>query len=150
MGGTFVYIQMNLGNISDSIIQHYFGMNLDAFTMGRQWLYQEAIRNGYKSAGLMTLSSNAFVGRSPEMDLPNFYLEMGTFSLIIWIYTLLKISKNSLYGFMITTFVLLEMLTSHWADITYFWMIYYMVLGMANETITKSWRKIENKGAYIV
>lgn len=126
---SLVYIKMNLGTYDDSIFERYLGIDLDAFNMGRKWLFQNAIYHGYKSAGLYTLSSSDFVMRSPEMDLPNFYLEMGVISVVVWIFTMLKITNANTYNFVASTFILFELLTSHWSDITYFWILYYITLG---------------------
>lgn len=118
------YISLMLGTVGDVIYQ-YFGINVNDFSMGRSWLMQN-IYNKFTSYGFMT-STVEF--RSMEMDIPQFYIEMGLFSIIAVIHYITNIAKRNWYNFLIIIFCMLELLTSHWIDIVYFWMIMYITIG---------------------
>ncbi len=67
--------------------------------------------------------------KNMEMDLPMIYIEMGILSVAATIYFMLRLVKNNWYVFGIIGFCLLELLTSHWFDITYFWIVAYVTVG---------------------
>ena len=126
------------GNIDDFIYK-YTGIYLATFTMGRSYFIQVLARN-FTSLGFM--SSIAFY-KSIEMDLPMIYIEMGILPVFATIYIFTKIAKDNWYNFLIIIFCLLEMLTSHWLDITYFWIVFYITIGCIQykETSNYNYRK---------
>ncbi len=121
---SFVYIQLMLGNIED-LAYKYLGINLETFTMGRSFFMRYIVRS-FVSTGFM---SSTVLFRSMEMDLPMIYVEMGILSVIATIYYFTKIAKDNWYNLIIISFCLLQLLTSHWFDITYFWIIAYITIG---------------------
>ncbi|OUQ00227.1 hypothetical protein [Lactobacillus gallinarum] len=125
------FIQLNIGIKSSTFVYNLFGMNLNDFTMGRTWMFQNIYKAVFPKMGLFSIINVPF--QNPEMDLPIMYLEMGYIAIVATILFLLKLSKNSLYNFLIIIFILLEMLTSHWLDITFFWIVVYITIGYINE-----------------
>lgn len=134
---TVFYIRMNLQIIDDTIIQKIFKVNLDSFAMGRAWLYRTIYHSSYLGAGFQTLNSIKFVPRGAEMDFPNMYLEMGLLSIAVCIFIMLRLSRNNLYNYVIVTFVIVEMITSHFIDITYFWIFFYVTIMYINKNNTQ-------------
>lgn len=131
---TVYYIQMNLQMIDDSLIQNIFKVDLDSFGMGRAWLYRNIYNSNYKSAGFQTLNSSQFVQRSAEMDFPNMYLEMGALSILACVYAMFRLIRTNMYNYVIVTFVMVEMITSHFIDITYFWLFFYLTVFEINKS----------------
>lgn len=128
---TVWYIQLSLGQVSDNLIFKYLGQSVDQFTMGRSWLFKNLYFSGLPKSGLF--SSLNTIYRSPEMDLPVMFIEMGYSAIVVTIVALIAIAKNSLYNLIVIVFVLFEMLTSHFLDITFFWIILYILIGLVNE-----------------
>ncbi len=124
---TIYYIKLNLGLVNADLIQNFFKMPIDQLTMGRTWMFQNIYFHGYVRHGLFTILNSGF--RNPEMDLPNVYLEAGSLSIIVLITFLLILVRNNFYCFIIIAFTLVEMLTSHWLDITFFWVVIYITIG---------------------
>lgn len=124
-GITIFYIQLMLGDVED-IIYQILGISANQFTMGRAWLMNDLIFRGFESTGFYTTTLNY---RSIEMDFPQIYLEMGYFSIIATIYFLLRLVKQNWYNFFVIVFCLVQLLTSHWFDITYFWIVMYITIG---------------------
>ena len=118
------YINLMLGNIED-IIYKYFGISINSFSMGRAWLMQNIYYN-FSSYGFMTSTINF---RTMEMDIPQFYVEMGLISVIATVNYITNIAKRNGYNFLIVIFCMLELLTSHWIDIVYFWIVMYITIG---------------------
>lgn len=125
------FIQLNIGIKYSSFIYNWFDMNLNDFTMGRTWMFQNIYNAGLPKMGLFSITKTSF--QNPEMDFPLMYLEMGYASIITTIFFLLRLSKKSFYNLLIVVFILLEMLTSHWVDIIFFWLIIYITIGYINE-----------------
>lgn len=126
---SYIYIQLMTGSIEDLIFK-YFNISLNNFTMGRAF-YMQVILNRiatgtFVSTGFMSTVANF---RSMEMDLPMIYVEMGFISVIATIYFMTKVAKDDWYCFFIMIFCLLELLTSHWFDIVYFWIVAYITIG---------------------
>ncbi|MFM9745908.1 hypothetical protein ACKI2C_51000, partial [Streptomyces brasiliscabiei] len=61
------------------------------------------------------------------------FIEMGYSAIVVTIVALIAIAKNSLYNLIVIVFVLFEMLTSHFLDIAFFWIILYILIGLVNE-----------------
>lgn len=118
------YIQLMSGAIEDLIFQ-YFGISVRSFSMGRSYLMGVILKD-FKSLGFMTSTVNY---RSMEMDIPMIYVEMGILAVIATIYFMTKLVKDNWYNFFIIVFCLLELLTSHWFDIVYFWIVAYITIG---------------------
>ena len=118
------YINLMLGNVED-IINKYLGMNVNTFSMGRSWLMKNIYYN-YESYGFMTSTVDF---RGMEMDIPQFYVEMGICSVIAAIHYIANLARVNWYNFLMIVFCMLELLTSHWIDIVYFWMIMYITIG---------------------
>lgn len=124
---TVYYIKLNLGLVNLEPIQRIFKMPIDQLTMGRTWMFQDIYFHGYVRQGLFTIINSGF--RNPEMDLPNMYLEAGALSIIIVIIYMLMLARKNFYSFIIIAFTLIEMLTSHWLDITFYWVVIYITIG---------------------
>lgn len=118
------YIQLMNGEIND-LIYKYFGITVNAFSMGRSY-FMRTILNNFKSFGFM---SSTVGYRSMEMDIPMIYVEMGILAVIAIIYFMSKLIRDNWYNFLIVFFCLLELLTSHWLDIVYFWIVAYLTIG---------------------
>ena len=117
------------GGLEDLIFK-YFNIRLIDFTMGRSFFMQvvlSRIATGtFVSTGFMSSVANF---RTMEMDLPMIYVEMGFISVIATIYFMTKLAKDDWYCLFIILFCLLELLTSHWFDIVYFWIVAYITIG---------------------
>lgn len=126
---SYVYIQLMTGGLEDLIFK-YFNIRLIDFTMGRSFFMQvvlSRIATGtFVSTGFMSSVANF---RTMEMDLPMIYVEMGFISVIATIYFMTKLAKDDWYCLFIILFCLLELLTSHWFDIVYFWIVAYITIG---------------------
>ena len=121
---SMAYIGLMDGTIQDFVFR-YTGLGINSFTMGRAFFMRTILRD-FKSLGFMTST----VGyRSMEMDIPMVYVEMGILAVIALIYFMSKLIKNNWYNFLIVLFCLLELLTSHWLDIVYFWIVAYLTIG---------------------
>lgn len=129
-GLTIWYIQLNLGNINDDLVFKYTGQSINQFTMGRSWLFSNLYYSGLPRSGLFSTLNTTY--RSPEMDLPVMYIEMGYLAIVASIVTLIALAKKNLYNLVVMTFVLLEMLTSHFFDISFFWIVLYITIGLIN------------------
>lgn len=121
---SFFYIKLMRGECSD-IVKQLIGIDVNTFVMGRAYFMQVIIRN-FKSLGYM---SSTVGYQSMEMDIPMIYTEMGILSVIAIIFSLLNLVKYNMYNFLIIVFCLLELLTSHWLDIPYFWIVTYITIG---------------------
>lgn len=119
------YIALMSGAVSD-VINKYLGIQVVDFSMGRSYFMQLILLGNFKSLGFMT-STLGF--RSMEMDIPMIYTEMGVLSVIAVIYFFTKIAKQNWYNFFAVIFCLFQILTSHWLDITYFWIVAYITIG---------------------
>lgn len=122
---TVLYILLMVGVIED-VIYKWFHITLAQFSMGRAWLMQRVLNSDYKSTGWAT---TLLEFRSMEMDLPQIYIEMGILAVIGTIHYITEIGRKNWYNFLIIIFCLGELLTSHWFDITYFWLVMYITLG---------------------
>lgn len=118
------YIKLMRGECTD-IVKQLIGIDVNTFVMGRAYFMQVIIRN-FKSLGYM---SSTVGHQSMEMDIPMIYTEMGFLSVIAIIFSLLDLVKHNMYNFLIIVFCLLELLTSHWLDIPYFWIVTYITIG---------------------
>ena len=118
------YIRLMDGTVEDLVFQ-YFGIHVNSFSMGRSYFMRVILRD-FKSLGFM---SSTVGYRSMEMDIPMVYVEMGILALIAIIYYMAKLVKDNWYSFLIILFCLLELLTSHWLDIIYFWIVAYITIG---------------------
>jgi hypothetical protein len=123
---SYIYILLMLGKIPD-IMQLYFGVEINKFTMGRKYLMERILNTGYKSSGMY---SSSLYYRSMEMDIPQFYVELGILSTIALIWFFVNIAQRNSYNLFIITFCLFELLTSHWLDVTYFWIYAYVIIGV--------------------
>lgn len=121
----FVYFDFMLGKYDD-ILYRVIGMNANKFTMGRGWLLENLLYNDFRSIGFY---SSTIDFRSMEMDFPMIYVEMGIIAVIFAIFLITKIARRNWYNFVIIAFILLELLTSHWFDVVYFWIIAYITIG---------------------
>lgn len=121
------YVKMNLGLVNTNFIYRYFGVDLDKLNMGRTWMFQNVYLSGYEHHGLFSIINSGL--RNPEMDLPNMFLEMGWISIVCVIIFMLLLVSNSFYIFIAVMFTLFEMLTSHWLDILFYWIIFYITIG---------------------
>lgn len=124
--GIFIFYYNFIRGKFDDILYKLIGMSANKFTMGRGWLLENILYNNFKSTGFYT-STIKF--RSMEMDFPMIYVEMGLMAVIASIFLITKLAKQNYYNFFIIIFCLTELLTSHWFDITYFWIIAYITIG---------------------
>lgn len=100
-------------------------MDMNQFTMGRGWLMQNLL-NHFTSYGFGSANAQA---RSIEMDLPMFYIEMGILAVVVFVIYLYKMADNRIFYVYFVSGVLVELLTSHFYDITFFWIIFYLIIG---------------------
>lgn len=127
---TYIYIALMQGKYSELFMQ-VLGVPVAKFTMGRSYFLEVLMSSSYKSAGLGSMVGyvqNAGM-KHIEMDLPQFYIEMGILSVLAVIHFMLNLVQRSWYNLVITIFCLVQMLTSHWYDITYFWILMYITIG---------------------
>lgn len=114
-----------LSGTYDAILIKYFGFGINKLTMGRAWLLENALYH-YVRSGLATSILN---GRSIEMDLIMFYLEMGILSVIVYVYNYYQMCERKIYNVWIITISLFISLTSHFYDISFFWILLYITMG---------------------
>lgn len=124
--GTWIYMLVMEGVLDDILIK-YIGMDMNKFTMGRGWLF-ENLKYHFVSYGFGSAITQV---RSIEMDLLAFYMEMGVLSIIVFIFCLYSIGNCKLYCIYIISIVLVELMTSHFYDISFFWIIFYMTISCA-------------------
>jgi hypothetical protein len=122
---TALYIALMEGTYDDQFSE-WFGLSVQEFSMGRSYLMGEIV-SYFKSYGYL---SSTVEFRTMEMDLPMIYVEMGWGAIVALIYFLFRMIKNNLYVFFLILFTLFECLTSHWLDITYYWIIMYFTIGI--------------------
>lgn len=122
--GTWFYMIV-MGGYLDQILEKYIGMDMNQFTMGRGWLMQNLL-NHFTSYGFGSANAQA---RSIEMDLPMFYIEMGILAVVVFVIYLYKMADNRIFYVYFVSGVLVELLTSHFYDITFFWIIFYLIIG---------------------
>lgn len=134
------YTKLMAGEMTD-FLNTYFGISTAQFSMGRSY-FMTLILEDFKSVGYMTST----VGyRSMEMDIPMVYTELGVLAVIAIVFFFVKIAKLNWYNFFIIVFCLLEILTSHWLDVVYFWIIAYITIGcIAYKDIPKAVPPAEN------
>lgn len=119
------YIKIMSGEMED-LIYKYFNVSANKLSMGRS-LFMKKILPNFTSHGFMTSTTIGY--HSMEMDMPMVYVEMSVLAVIAVIYFMTNLGKKNWYSFFIVVFCLLEILTSHWLDITYFWIIAYLTIG---------------------
>lgn len=134
--GCLGYILALQGNFDDMLTK-YIHINMDQLTMGRAALFGH-LGNHFQSFGLE--SSSVVIGRDIEMDLIKIFMELSIWGLIITINQIFNLGKKNVFTFLLSLLILLEMLTSHFYDITYFWILFYITLGCINykETETRN------------
>lgn len=139
------YILLMEGKIDDFLIS-IIGKDVTSFTMGRSYFMGNIITD-FKSVGFM---SSTVGYRSMEMDIPMIYVEMGVGAVIATIYFYTRLVNQNWYNFLIIIFCLLELLTSHWFDITYFWIVAYITIGcIAKENENISDREKGKNNVYL-
>lgn len=126
----YIYIALMMGKHSE-LFERILGISVDSFTMGRSYLLRLIMDSSFKSAGFGSMAGYVQSAgmRHIEMDLPQFYIEMGILSVLAVIHFMLNLVQRSWYNLVITIFCLVQMLTSHWYDITYFWILMYITIG---------------------
>lgn len=122
-----VYVCMAaLGGKYDDILIKFLGVGINKLTMGRAWLFENTIYS-YTSGGLATSPLN---GRTVEMDLVMFYLEMGIISIIAYVYNYYIMCERKMYPIWIITITLFISLTSHFYDASFYWILLYLTIGL--------------------
>ena len=127
------YIRIVNGQASDFFYKK-IGVDVDSLTMGRAWLMRSAMHN-FVSHGLYSSTVNR---RSMEMDIPMVYLEMGSLAVVITVICILLLVQRNWATLSICFFCLLELLTSHWLDISSFWIVFYICIGYLNKDLDES------------
>lgn len=119
----FYYLTM-MGQFDD-ILRSSIGETANSFSMGRAWMMQSAQKN-FVSHGFYSTTLNA---RAMEMDIPMIYIEMGILAVALTIFCILRMVERNWSVFTVCVFILLELLTSHWFDISSYWLIAYITIG---------------------
>ena len=110
---------------------HIFSMDfVNNLTMGRSEMFNALRYSDFKSYGLE--SSQIFLQRDIEMDLIKIYSELSILGVLLTINQLCNLCSKKLYSFLLVLLLFVEMLTSHFYDIVYFWIIFYITLGCVN------------------
>lgn len=122
--GTWFYMLVMEGYL-DNFLEKYIGMDMNQFTMGRGWLLQN-LQYHFTSYGFGSANIQA---RSIEMDLPMFYMEMGIIAVAVFVICLYRMADNRIFNVYFVSAVLVELVTSHFYDITFFWIIFYLTIG---------------------
>ena len=121
-----IYIQLMSGEIED-LIYKYLGVEANIFVSGRAVFMRRIIKN-FTSYGFM--SSTVIENFQPmEMDIPMIYVEMGVLAVIATICCYIRFINNNWYNFFLVIFSMMELLTSHWFDVTFYWVLAYVTLG---------------------
>ena len=141
-----VYVCMAaLGGKYDDILIKFLGVGINKLTMGRAWLFENTIYS-YTSGGLATSPLN---GRTVEMDLVMFYLEMGIISIIAYVYNYYIMCERKMYLIWIITITLFISLTSHFYDASFYWILLYLTMGLVliHQNDARNKNKDVNEGA---
>lgn len=128
---SFIYTNLMLGKF-DQMFLSIFHKSVNNFTMGRQYFFLQLVNGGFTSYGFNSSTTSVFTNRSIEMDIPQYWLEMGLIAVISLIILLVFSAGRAWYSLAIISFCLIETLTSHWMDITYFWIFAYIVIGITD------------------
>ena len=100
---TIIYLNM---------LQHKIFVNFDIynFSTGRDYILSLWEKHNYISYGYG--SSMLLIGRYLELDLIQIYLELNLFCLVLFIYIFMKMSNKTLYGLLIMSYRMLNLLTA--------------------------------------
>lgn len=131
---------LKAGNIS------ILGITFDQLTMGRSYFYRLLMETGFSSYGLNT--SVIALGRDLEMDLIKLLLEVGFFGLFAYISSIVLIGGQKLYNMALVIFVLGNSLISHFFDITYFWIVFYITIYCIKNNINNANDKLFSVNVY--
>lgn len=138
------YVLLNMLKLGDINI---LGISLDQLTMGRSYFYRLLMETGYTSYGLNT--SVLALGRDLEMDLIKLLLEVGILGLLSYIASIVLIGGQKLYNVLLVVFVLGNSLISHFFDITYFWIVFYITIYcIKNNYIKNNYSRLFSDAAY--
>lgn len=138
------YVLLNMLKLGDINI---LGISLDQLTMGRSYFYRLLMETGYTSYGLNT--SVIALGRDLEMDLIKLLLEVGIFGLLSYIVSIVLIGGQKLYNVLLVVFVLGNSLISHFFDITYFWIVFYITIYcIKNSHVTNNYSRLFSDAVY--
>lgn len=125
-GFIFLFVAL-LSQHFDVLLIKYFGVGINQVTSTRSSLYLDLTwKNLFVSHGM---GSAAVYKRSIEMDYPTFLLEMGVLSIISAVAIFTSLCGRNVYLFIMVVFINLELLTSHFYDITYMWILFYVTIG---------------------
>lgn len=123
---SFFYVQLSFGVFDQQFVQ-LFGISTDEWMMGRQTRLNAILNSGFTSQGFQ---SSLISHVSCEMDLVQYVIEMGWVSVTVFVICMLVLAGRKWYCLCIVLFCLIECLTSHWMDITYFWILTYLTIGV--------------------
>ncbi|MCD8290622.1 MAG: hypothetical protein LUC91_03865, partial [Prevotella sp.] len=110
----------------DDLFYRVTGTTVSAFTKWRSNRVTIVMNMDYVKSGLGSITS---VYRLLELDLVQYYMEMGVLSVIIVVINVMRLAKRNLFNIAMCVFCVAELITSHWYDITYFWIVWYITLG---------------------
>lgn len=116
---------------NSKILMDLFSINLEKFTVGRQWYFSivEAnshFLNGYGSSTNI-LSNVLGEGKYLEMDLVKIYIETGPIVLAFFIYAYWRQIYNNLFSLIVFFFLFINMLFSHSLTTFYAWILFFLL-----------------------
>lgn len=112
-------------------------MHLDiaSFSMYRVYRVWYLIQNNFSSYGLGSttdsLKMGYFTGTTLEMDFIKFIMELGFVSIIIFIFSYYRLTRNNLYNFCVMSFTFLQLLMANGMLNYYEWSIILLTMGIA-------------------
>ncbi|MDR2044348.1 MAG: hypothetical protein LBQ15_08290 [Clostridium sp.] len=137
LGLVAFYYSLCMGAFQD-LLTGLAGQSVDGFTMGRSWRMRLLREAGYSLRGLGTLgissirnnvfSTGGYSITGMEMDMIQILMECSWVGLAAVVWLLSNLARRSFYGFCAVVFLFGQMITSHWYDITYFWLVFYFLL----------------------
>lgn len=138
--GTMVWYWLLLSQ-NEWILEEVTGLSANEFTSGRSDLLRSLLYNEYKMGGLG--STAVALGRSIEMDLVIFMLEMSFPVMALFVFAFASLSGRRIYAALVLTFQLFSFMTSSGLYNIVGMLLLYLFFGSVNYLQPDALGKIE-------
>lgn len=108
-----------------NLVEDITGSPIEIFSQGRNTLFDSLLSNNYVPFGYA--STEAFLGRSLEMELLQIYLEMGIVGLVAFVTVFLSLTGRNAYCVLFMVSILMNSLFSHSLSGMFNWTLRYMI-----------------------
>ena len=125
------------------IIEAITGQSTEAFTSGRSSLLRDVVSSSYKMAGLG--SSSVVIGRTIEMDLVMFMLEMSLPVMAIFVFCFASLSGRRIYAVAVMAYRLFSAMTGSGLYNITGMLLLYLFFGSVNYLQPDKLKQIERK-----